>query len=118
VLGWGGTYGAITSAAEAARKQGRSVASAHLKYLNPFPRNLGDVLSRYKHVLIPELNHGQLALLVRGKFLVDAVPFNKIAGQPFKIREIQQKIDEVLGLRGPYTIEFGPGALNTAEGVD
>ncbi len=110
VLGWGGTYGAITSAAEAARREGKSVASAHLRYLNPFPSNLGEVLSRYKHVLIPELNNGQLSLLVRGKFLVDAVPFNKIAGQPFKIREIQQKIDEVLGLRGPYTIEFGPGA--------
>ena len=107
VLGWGGTYGAITTAAEQARKDGKSVASAHLRYLNPFPRNLETVLQSYKHVIIPELNNGQLSLLVRGKFLVDAVPFNKISGQPFKISEIGAKIDEVLGLRGPYTIQFG-----------
>ncbi len=114
LLGWGGTYGAITSAAEDARKQGKSVASAHLRYLNPFPSNLPDVLSRYKHVIIPELNNGQLALLIRGRFLVDAIPFNKISGQPFKIAEIVSKVDEVLGLRGPYTIEFGQG--NTLSG--
>jgi len=109
VLGWGGTYGAIASAAEQARRQGKSVASAHLRYLNPFPTNLGEVLANYKHVLIPELNNGQLSLLIRGKFLVDAVPFNKISGQPFKIAEIVAKIDSVLGLRGPYEIEFGHG---------
>jgi 2-oxoglutarate ferredoxin oxidoreductase subunit alpha len=106
VLGWGGTYGAITSACERARKAGKSVASAHLRHLNPFPANLGDVLSRYKKVLIPELNTGQLSLLVRGRYLVDAVPFNKIAGQPFKIAEIEGKIDELLGLRGPYELTF------------
>ncbi len=109
VLGWGGTYGAITSAAEQARKEGKSVASAHLRYLNPFPSNLGEVLKRYHKVIIPELNNGQLSLLVRGKFLVDAIAFNKISGQPFKIAEIAAKIDEALGLRGPYTIEFGQG---------
>jgi len=107
VLGWGGTYGAITTAAEQARRQGRSVASAHLRYLNPFPANLGEVLANYRQVLIPELNNGQLSLLIRGKFLVDAVPFNKISGQPFKISELVAKIDSVLGLRGPYNIEFG-----------
>lgn len=114
VLGWGGTYGAITSAAEVARKQGKSVASAHLRYLNPFPANLEAVLRNYKHVIIPELNTGQLSLLVRGKFLVDAIGFNKISGQPFKIVEITSKIDEVLGLRGPYDFEFGQG--NTLSG--
>lgn len=111
VLGWGGTYGAITSATENARKRGLSVASAHLRYLNPFPGNLEAVLKRYKNVLIPELNTGQLALLIRGRFLVDAIPFNKISGQPFKIAEIEGKIDEVLGLRGPYTIEFGQSSV-------
>ena len=111
VLGWGGTYGAITSAVEGARKRGLSVASAHLRYLNPFPGNLEAVMKRYKHVLIPELNTGQLSLLVRGKFMVDAVPFNKISGQPFKISEIEGKIDEVLGLGGPYTIEFGQSSV-------
>ncbi len=108
VLGWGGTYGAIVSAAENARAQGKSVASAQVRYLNPFPANLGEVLSRYDKVLIPELNMGQLSMLVRAKYLVDAVPFNKIAGQPFKIAEIEAKIDEVLGLRGPYELDFGP----------
>jgi 2-oxoglutarate ferredoxin oxidoreductase subunit alpha len=110
VLGWGGTFGAITSAAEGARKRGLSVASAHLRYLNPFPANLGDVLSNYRHVLIAELNTGQLALLVRARYLVDAVKFNKISGQPFKIAELEAKIDEVLGLRGPYELEFGQAA--------
>ena len=73
LLGWGGTYGAITSAAEQARTQGKSVASAHLRYLNPFPSNIEQVLKSYKRVIIPELNTGQLSLLIRGKFLVDAV---------------------------------------------
>lgn len=110
VLGWGGTYGAITSAAENARVAGKSVASAHVRYLNPFPANLGDVLKSYKKVLIPELNTGQLSLLVRGRYLVDAVGFNKISGQPFKIAELEAKIDEMLGLRGPYELEFGPAS--------
>jgi 2-oxoglutarate ferredoxin oxidoreductase subunit alpha len=110
VLGWGGTYGAITSAVENARKRGLSVAGAHLRYLNPFPGNLERVLRSYKKVLIPELNTGQLSLLIRGKFVIDAVPFNKISGQPFKIAEIEGKIDELLGLRGPYEIEFGQSA--------
>ncbi len=111
VLGWGGTAGAIATAAERARQQGKSVASAHIRYLNPFPANLGEVLSRYDKVLVPELNMGQLALLIRAKYLVDAVPFNKVAGQPFKITEIEAKIDEVLGLRGPYELEFGPASV-------
>jgi 2-oxoglutarate ferredoxin oxidoreductase subunit alpha len=107
VLGWGGTYGAIASAAERARRDGKSVASAHLRYLNPLPKNTGDVLGRFRKVLVPELNTGQLSLLIRARFLVDAIGFNKIAGQPFKIAEIEAKIDEVLGLRGPYELEFG-----------
>jgi len=111
VLGWGGTYGAITTAAERAREAGKSVSSAHLRYLNPFPANLGDVLKSYKKILVPELNTGQLSLLVRARYLADAVPFNKIAGQPFKIAEIEAKIDEVLGLRGPYELEFGPASV-------
>ena len=111
VLGWGGTYGAITTAAERARRRGLAVSSAHLRYLNPFPGNLEAVLRSFKKVLIPELNTGQLSLLIRGKFLIDAVPFNKIAGQPFKIAEIEGKIDEVLGLSGPYELQFGPASV-------
>ena len=110
LLGWGGTYGAITTAAESARKRGLSVSAAHIRYLNPFPSNLGDVLSGFTKVMIPELNNGQLSLLIRGKFLVDAVGFNKISGQPFKIAELEGKIDEMLGLAGPYTFDFGQSA--------
>ncbi len=110
LLGWGGTYGAITTAAESARKRGLKVSSAHIRYLNPFPSNLGQVLSGFKKVMIPELNNGQLSLLIRGKFLVDAVGFNKISGQPFKIAELEGKIDEMLGLAGPYTFDFGQSA--------
>ncbi len=106
LLGWGGTYGAIRSAGEQARSEGKAVASAQLRYLNPFPANLGEVLSRYSHVVVPELNNGQLSTLVRAQFLVDAIPFNKIAGQPFKISEIAGKIDEVLGLSGPFAFDF------------
>lgn len=107
LLSWGGTYGAVVSAGENARKKGLSVATAHLRYLNPFPGNLEKVLRSYKKVIIPELNTGQLSLLVRAKFVIDAIPFNKISGQPFKIAEIEGKIDEVLGRSGPYVIEFG-----------
>jgi 2-oxoglutarate ferredoxin oxidoreductase subunit alpha len=111
VIGWGGTYGAIATACENARRAGKSVANAHLRYLNPFPRNLGDVLHRYDRVLVPELNTGQLCLLLRAKYLVDAVAFSKVAGQPFKIAEIEGKIDETLGLSGPYELEFGPASV-------
>jgi 2-oxoglutarate ferredoxin oxidoreductase subunit alpha len=111
IVGWGGTYGAISTAAENARKAGKSVAHLHLRYLNPMPANVGDILKRYRKVLVPELNTGQLWLLLRAKYLVDAIPFNKIAGQPFKIAEIEGKIDEVLGLRGPYELEFGPASV-------
>ncbi len=97
VLGWGGTYGAITTAVARARTAGRSIAAAHLRYLNPFPRNLEAVLKRYKQVLIPELNTGQLRLLIRGQFLVDARGLNKVAGQPFLVDEIAQAIDLLLG---------------------
>lgn len=88
VLGWGGTYGAILSAVERLQAEGLSVSSAHLRYLNPFPKNLGEVLSRFRKVLIPELNLGQLALLIRAKYLVDAKSLTKVHGKPFTIQEI------------------------------
>ena len=96
VLGWGGTAGAIRSAVERVQEQGRSVAYAHLRYVNPFPRNLGTVLRNYKTVLIPELNAGQLRLLIRARYLVDAVGLNKIKGKPFLISEIETRIGELL----------------------
>jgi len=97
LLGWGGTYGAITAAVENAQAKGLSVSSAHLRYLDPMPKNTGEVLSRFKKVLIPELNMGQLLMLVRAQFLVDAIGFNKIQGKPFMICEIENKIEELLG---------------------
>jgi 2-oxoglutarate ferredoxin oxidoreductase subunit alpha len=96
VLGWGGTYGAITTAVEQLQQQGASVASAHLRYLNPFPKNLEDVLRRFETVIIPELNLGQLSLLIRAKFLVNAVSFTKVKGKPFKVAELVNKIKEYL----------------------
>jgi 2-oxoglutarate ferredoxin oxidoreductase subunit alpha len=96
VLGWGSTYGAIVSAVQRARADGVAVSSAHLRYLNPFPANLGDVLSRFEKVLIPELNLGQLRLLIRGRYLIDAAGLNRVTGRPFTIREIETKIHELV----------------------
>ena len=96
VLGWGGTYGAIRAAVEQVQDEGLDVAYAHLRYLNPFPRNLGNVLGRYKQVLVPELNLGQLALLVQAHFPVRVVKLNKVQGAPFQIREVADKIRQVL----------------------
>jgi 2-oxoglutarate ferredoxin oxidoreductase subunit alpha len=96
VLSWGGTYGACLTAVEKCQEQGLSVAHAHLRYLNPFPRNLGEILKNYKKVLIPELNMGQLRMLVRGIYLVDAIGLNKIKGKPFAVVEVVQKIKELL----------------------
>jgi len=96
VLTWGGTCGAALTAVQRAWERGRSVAHAHLRYLNPFPRNLGELLTRYKKVMIPELNSGQLALLVRGRYLVDAISFPKLRGQPFTVTEIEARIEELL----------------------
>jgi 2-oxoglutarate ferredoxin oxidoreductase subunit alpha len=96
VLGWGSSYGAALSAVQRARAGGASVSHAHLRYLNPFPPNLGEVVGRFDKVLIPELNLGQLSLLVRARFLVDAVSLNKVTGRPFLIREIEEKIRELV----------------------
>ncbi|MFN0051378.1 MAG: 2-oxoacid:acceptor oxidoreductase subunit alpha [Planctomycetales bacterium] len=96
VISWGGTFGAVRTAVQSCLAEGKSVAHAHLRYMNPFPRNLGEIVRRYEKVLIPELNTGQLRLLIRGKFLVDAVGFNKIQGKPFLVNELVAKIDDML----------------------
>ncbi|HEV8701618.1 MAG TPA: 2-oxoacid:acceptor oxidoreductase subunit alpha [Candidatus Polarisedimenticolia bacterium] len=96
VVGWGSTYGAITSAVEELQAKGRPVSSIHLRYLNPFPANLGDVLKRFERVLVPELNLGQLSLLIRARYLVDAVGLNKVQGKPFRVSEITRAIEELL----------------------
>jgi 2-oxoglutarate ferredoxin oxidoreductase subunit alpha len=92
VLGWGSTAGTIRAAAERVRSNGTAVATAHLRWLNPMPSNTGDVVSRYRKVLIPELNSGQLALLIRGRYLVDAVSFSKVQGLPIWADELEDAI--------------------------
>ena len=97
VLSWGGTDGAVRTAVRQCIAQRKSVAHAHLRYLNPFPKNLGEVVKRYEKVLIPELNTGHLFVLIRSKYLVDAVGLNKVYGKPFLVNEIVDKIDALLG---------------------
>jgi len=96
VLGWGSTYGSIGAAVRRARRAGHDVAQAHLRHMNPFPANLGEVLRRYDKVLVPEINLGQLALLLRGKFLVDVISYNRVRGLPFRAAELAEAIEEVL----------------------
>ncbi len=98
ILGWGSTYGAIRSAVERLLAEGRSVGHAHLRYLNPFPANTGEVLARYRTVLIPEINLGQLAMLLRATYLVDAVSYNRVRGKPFRIQEIVDEAERLLGV--------------------
>jgi 2-oxoglutarate/2-oxoacid ferredoxin oxidoreductase subunit alpha len=97
IVAWGSTYGAITAGMKPMRKKGHRIGHVHLRHLNPLPRNLGEVLGRYRRVLVPEMNMGQLSMLLRAKYLVDAEGYNKIQGQPFKQVEIEAKIEEVLG---------------------
>ncbi len=92
VVGWGSTYGAIGAAARRVRGSGRKVAHAHLHYLNPFPRNTGEVLRRYEKVLVPEINLGQLRMLLRAEYLVDAAGYNKVRGRPFRAAELADAI--------------------------
>jgi 2-oxoglutarate ferredoxin oxidoreductase subunit alpha len=96
VLGWGGTYGPIAAACRRVRDGGRSVAHAHLRHLNPFPRNTGEVLRRYERVLVPEMNLGQLLKLVRAEFLVDAVGYNRVTGLPLRAAEVAEAIEALV----------------------
>jgi len=96
VLSWGGTYGACTTAVTECRKEGLDVSHSHLRHLNPFPRNLGDLLGRFDKILVPELNMGQLSHLIKAKYLIGVVGFNKVMGKPFAVNEIVSKIKEQL----------------------
>ena len=96
VLSWGSTFGAVVTAVDRLRSQGADASHAHLRYLNPFPKNLGDVLQQFNKVLIPELNLGQLSLLIRARYLVDTTSFPKVQGVPFKVSEILAKCNELL----------------------
>ena len=96
VIGWGGTYGAITEAINRARKKGIKVAQAHLRYINPLPKNTGDVLKKYKHILCPELNLGQLSKIIASEYATTVEPYNKIQGLPFRSSELETKIESIL----------------------
>ncbi|MEU7579718.1 2-oxoacid:acceptor oxidoreductase subunit alpha [Streptomyces sp. NPDC041068] len=96
VLGWGSTYGPITAAVRRLRAAGVPIAQAHLRHLNPFPRNLGEALKRYDKVVIPEMNLGQLATLIRAKYLVDAVSYNQVNGMPFKAEQLATALKEAI----------------------
>ena len=96
LLGWGSTYGPIASAVEALRNNGEHIAQAHLRYINPFPKNLGDVLKKYSKVIVPEMNLGQLSMLLRAQFLKDVIGYNMVRGLPFTTSEIMEATMEVL----------------------
>jgi 2-oxoglutarate ferredoxin oxidoreductase subunit alpha len=96
IVSWGSTSGPITAALKSEKFNGRRIGHIHLRHLNPLPKNLGDVLMRYDKVLVPEMNMGQLVMVLRAKYLVDAEGFNKIQGKPFKTSEIERKIEQVL----------------------
>ncbi len=97
VLGWGGTYGALKEAVQKAREQGYKVSQAHFRYIHPFPKNTGDVLKKFKTVLIPEINLGQLAVLIKSEYLIEVEQFNVVRGLPFRTSDVLNKIMEILG---------------------
>ena len=96
VIGWGSTYGSIAAAVQEAQRQGKAVSQVHLRYLNPLPADLGDILGRFKKILVPEMNLGQLVKVLRAEYLVDAVGLNKIQGLPFKVSEIVSRINRMM----------------------
>ncbi|HVW99669.1 MAG TPA: hypothetical protein VHA52_04385, partial [Candidatus Babeliaceae bacterium] len=96
VLGWGSTYGVIKATVEQLVKEGYSVAHTHLRYVRPLPKNLGEILSNYKTVVVPEINNGQLVKIVRDKYLVDAKPYNKITGVPITKTELIEYLKQFI----------------------
>ena len=96
VLGWGSTYGTIIAASRRLRARRRKVARAHLMHLNPFPKNLGEVVRKYRKVVIPEINMGQLRKMIRADFLVDAIGFNQVRGLPFRAADLEEALLEVI----------------------
>ena len=96
ILGWGSTFGAIRTATLKLQEQGHRVSHLHLRHLNPFPRNLGELLLKFPKILVPELNSGQLVKIIRGEFLTDAQPYNKMQGRPFVPSEIEREALTIL----------------------
>ena len=95
-LSWGGTYGAVTSAVDILQAEGHAVSHVHLRYINPFPNDLSDILNRFEKVWIPEINSGQLALMIRGRYLIDAISYNRLRGRPFLIEDLVEQIRPML----------------------
>ena len=96
VLGWGSTYGPIGAACRRVRKAGYDVAQVHLRHLNPFPKDLGEILKGYDAVMVPEMNLGQLSMLIRAKYLVDVVGYNHVRGLPLKAAELAESITDLI----------------------
>ena len=107
MLGWGSTYGPIGAGVRRVRKAGYNVAQAHLRHLNPFPKDLGEILKRYDKVLVPEMNLGQLSLLLRGKYLVDAVGYNQVRGLPLKAAELAEAIGDLVAEAEGVDVDLG-----------
>jgi 2-oxoglutarate ferredoxin oxidoreductase subunit alpha len=106
VLGWGSTYGPIGAGCRRVRKAGYRVAQVHLRHLNPFPRDLGEILARYDKVLVPEMNLGQLSLLLRGKYLVDAIGYNQVNGMPIKAADLAEAIGNLVAEAEGVTVDL------------
>jgi 2-oxoglutarate ferredoxin oxidoreductase subunit alpha len=115
VIGWGGTYGSITTAVERAQRKGHKVAQAHLRYLNPMPKNTAEVLKRYKKILVPELNGGQLSLLLRGLYLAPAESLSKVQGRPFLVSEIEDKIELMVTGKAPSPVAVAAGGRKVVD---
>jgi 2-oxoglutarate ferredoxin oxidoreductase subunit alpha len=108
VIGWGSTYGPIGAGCRRVRKAGYHVAQVHLRHLNPFPKDLGDILKRYDKVLVPEMNLGQLSLLLRGKYLVDAIGYNQVNGMPLKAAQLAEAIGNLVADAEGITVDLTP----------
>jgi len=107
IIGWGSTYGAISTAHEKLENDGIKISRIHLRYINPFQKNLGDILKRFNKVLIPEMNLGQLAMLIKAEYMKDVISLPKVQGLPFKSREIITRVKEILGLSAGATAQAG-----------
>lgn len=117
VVGWGSTYGPIGAGVRRVRNAGYHVAQVHLRHLNPFPKDLGEILERYDKVLVPEMNLGQLALLLRGKYLVDAIGYNHVRGLPLKATELAQAIGHLVADAEGIDVDLGVHGLTTPQEV-
>ncbi len=117
VIGWGSTYGPIGAGVRRVRKAGFNVAQVHLRHLNPFPKDLGDILRRYDKVLVPEMNLGQLSLLLRGKYLVDAIGYNHVRGLPLKAAELAQAIGHLVAEAEGIDVDLGVHGMTTPQEV-